>query len=107
MMIGSTIKSLHLPEKSTPDQELESDSSPTFTEVSTEERSDQKDINKPVPRSSDGDSNNWKNKKSSRKTRREIHLKSTQESLLTKEEELLTESSPNTLNPNKPDLYKI
>lgn len=107
MKTGSTTKLLLLPEKSTLDQELESDSSPTFTEVSTEENADQKDINKPVPRSSDGDSNNWKNKKSSRKTRREIHLKSTPESSLMKEEELLTESSLNTLNPNKPDLYKI
>lgn len=107
MKTGSTTKSPHSPEKSTPDQELESDSSPTSTEASTEEKSDLKDINKPVPRSSDGDFNNWRSKKSSRKTRRETLLKSTPESSLTKEEAPLTELLPNTSNPNKPDLYKI
>lgn len=107
MKTGSITKLLLLPEKSTLDQELELDSSLTFTEVSTEEKSDQKDINKLVPKSSDGDSNNWRNKKSSRKTRREIHLKLTPESSLMKEEELLTESSLNTSKPKQPDLYKI
>lgn len=104
---GSTTKLLLLPEKSTPDQELESDSSLTFMEVSTEENADQKDINKPVLKLSDGDYNNSKSKKSSRKIRREIHSKSTPESSLMKEEVLWTESSLNTSNPNKHDFYKF
>lgn len=76
------------------------DSSPTFTEVSTEVSADPKDINTPEPKSSDGDFNNLKNKKSSRKTRREMPWKSTQESSLTKEEEPWTELSLNTLRTN-------
>jgi hypothetical protein len=64
------------------------DFSHTFTEVSTEIKSDLKDINTLEPKLSDGDYNNLKSKKSSRKTKREIHLKSTPESSLIKEEEL-------------------
>ena len=88
MKIGSTTKSPHWPEKFILDPELVSDSFLTSKEVSTEENADLKDINTPVPRSSDGDYNNWKNKKSSRKIRKEIPSKSTPESSPMKEEEL-------------------
>lgn len=57
------------------------------TEDCTEENADPKDINVPEPRSSDGECNNFKNKKSSRKTKKEIPLKSTPESSPIKEEE--------------------
>lgn len=87
-MTGFITKWLHWLEKFISDPELVLDSCPTFTEVSTEERSDQKDIKKPEPKSSDGDCNNSKSKKSSRKTRREIHSRSTQESSPMREEEL-------------------
>ncbi len=88
MMTGSTTRSLHWPEKSTPDPELESDSCPTSTEDFIEENADLKDINKLAPKLLDGDCNNLRSKKSSRKTKREIHLKSTPESSLMREEEL-------------------
>ena len=72
MKTGFITKSPHWPERFISDQELVLDSSPTFTEVSTEVSADPKDINTPEPKSSDGDFNNLKNKKSSRKTRREM-----------------------------------
>ncbi len=72
MMTGSTTKLLLWPEKSTSDQELESDFCLTSKEAFTEESADLKDINKPVPRLSDGDCNNSRSKESSRKTRREM-----------------------------------
>ena len=87
MMTGFTTKSPHWPEKSTLDQEPVLDSSPTSTVDFTEERSDQKDTNTLEPRSSDGECNNSKSKKSSRKTRRETASKSIPESSLMREEE--------------------
>ncbi len=79
-------------EKSSLDQEPVLDSFLIFKEDYTEANVDQKDINTLVLKLSDGDYNNWKNKKSSRKIKKEIVLKLTQELSLTKEEELLTES---------------
>ena len=90
--IGSISKLHHLLEKSTLDQELVLDFFLTFKEDYTEENVDQKDINTLVLKLSDGDYNNLKNKKLSRKIKKEIVLKLTQELLLIKEEELLTES---------------
>ncbi len=97
MRTGFTTKSLHWPEKFTSDQEPESDSCPTFTVDFTEERSDQKDINTLVPKSSDGDCNNSKSKNSSRRTRRETALRLTPELSLMREEAPWPESSPNIL----------
>ena len=88
MMIGSITKSHLWPEKFILDPELELDSFLTSTEDFTEEKSDLKDIKKPVLKSSDGDYNNLKSKKLSRKIKRETHSKSTPELSLTKEEEL-------------------
>ncbi len=88
MMTGSTTRLPHWPEKSTPDPELESDSCLTSMEDSTEENADLKDINKLELKLSDGECNNLRNKKSLRKTKREIHSKSTPESSLMREEEL-------------------
>jgi hypothetical protein len=92
-----------LPEKFTSAPELESDSSPTFTEDSTEASADPKDTNTLEPRLSDGDFNNLRNKNSSRRTRREMPSRSTPELSLMREEALSTESSPNTSRPKTPE----
>ena len=73
MTTGSITRLPPWPEKFISDQEPVLDSSPISTEDSTEESADLKDINTLAPRSSDGDFNNLRSKRSSRKTRREIH----------------------------------
>ena len=71
MRTGSIPKSHLLLEKFILDQEPELDYFPTSTVDCTEEKLDHKDTSTLEPRSSDGDYNNSKNKKSSRKTRKE------------------------------------
>ncbi len=85
---GSISKLPHQPEKFILDQEPESDFCLKSTEDYTEVNADQKDINTLVPRLSDGDYNNLKKTKLSRKIKKEMLLKSTQELSLIKEEEL-------------------
>lgn len=69
-MTGFTTRLPLWPERSTLDPELESDFFPIFTEDFTEENADPKDINTRAQKLSDGDCNNWKSKKSSRRTRK-------------------------------------
>jgi hypothetical protein len=67
---------------------LELDFYLTFKADYIEENADQKDINMLVLKLLDGVYNNYKNKKSLKKIKKEIVLKSIPESLLIKEEEL-------------------
>lgn len=61
-----------------------------------EESAELKDTNTLLLKSSDGVFSNYKSKKSLKRTRKEMALKSTLESSLKKVEELLTESPLNT-----------
>jgi hypothetical protein len=63
MKIGSILKLHPLPEKFISDQEQESDSCHMSTVDYIEVKSDLKDTNMLEPKSLDGVSNNWKNKK--------------------------------------------
>lgn len=80
MTTGYMLELLHLPERSTSDQELVSDFSLTFMDPLNTPDTDSPTTLTLEERSSDGDSNNSKSLRSSRKTRRVKSSRSTPES---------------------------
>ncbi len=87
MMTGSTIALPPSLARSTSAPEQESVFSPISMVDSREEDAPQNTTITPAPKSSDGDYNNWKNKNTSRRIRKEMDLKSMPESSLMREEE--------------------